>query len=81
MLVYACWLSLLTSIAAFAHQAEMNDVLKVARRAREAGEIYADEKHFAMTAKATKDVYLVDMISFAHDHFWLLFLIRARLMH
>lgn len=41
-------------------QAEMDDMLKIARKAREAGEIYAAEKHVPLMGAATKDVYLVD---------------------
>ena len=41
-------------------KAEMDDLLKIARKAHEAGEIYAAEKHAPVMGAATKDVYLVN---------------------
>jgi len=40
----------------------MDDILQVARKARQAAEIFAGEKHAASKDKALKDVYLVGCV-------------------
>ena len=51
-------------------EAEMDDVLKVAKQAHRAAEIYAKEKHNNSPEQAAKNVYLVCMMRAADAPFW-----------